>query len=54
MTGENCRKFRLLTWTLLSQFIHLVGGKGVKGVNGGIVILASYNFHFIRVYDNLM
>ena len=28
MTGENCRQFRLLTWTSLNgQFIHPVGGK---------------------------
>ena len=26
----------------------------VKGVDGGIFILASYKFHFIRVHDNLV
>ena len=28
------------------------GVDGVKGVDGGIVILASYKFHFIRVHHN--
>ena len=27
---------------------------GVKGVDGEIVFLASYKFHFIRVHDNLV
>ena len=41
MTGETCRQFSLLTWTLfIGQFVHQVGG-GVKGGYGGwIVILA--------------
>ena len=30
------------------------GGDGVKVVNGGIVILAAYTFHFIRVPENLV
>ena len=30
------------------------GGVKVKGVDGGIVILASYKFNFIRVHDNLI
>ena len=30
------------------------GGDGVKVVNGGIVISASYKFHFIRVPENLV
>ena len=28
-------------------------GDGVNGVYGFIVILASYEYHFIRVYENL-
>ena len=28
--------------------------KGVDGIDRGIVILASYKFHFIRVYENLV
>ena len=33
-TGENFRKFRVLTWTsYIGQFVHPLGGKGwVKGV----------------------
>ena len=30
------------------------GGDGIKVVDVGIVILASYMFHFIRVHDNLV
>ena len=29
-------------------------GNGVKSLYEGIVILASYEFHFIRVYDYLV
>ena len=43
ITGENCQKFMLLTCTLLiEQFVHPVGG------DGGIVILARCDFHFIK------
>ena len=32
MTGENCRQFSLLTRkTFIGQFVHPVGGDGVKG-----------------------
>ena len=50
-------KVRLPTWTMTSyicQFVHPVLGDGIKGLDGGIVFLASYEFHFIRVHDNLM
>ena len=30
-----------------------MGGDGVKGVDGGIVILASLEHHFITVHENL-
>ena len=30
------------------------GGDGVKGMDGGIVIVASCKHHFIRVYENLV
>ena len=44
---------KLITWTsFIGQFVHPVGG-GDMG-KGGIVILASYKFHFIRVSDNLV
>ena len=36
------------------QFVHPVRGDGVKGWMGGIVILASYEFHFIKVHNNLV
>ena len=29
-------------------------GMGVKEVNLGKILLASYKFHFIRVHDNLV
>ena len=30
MTGENCRQFRLLTWTsFIVQFVQLLGGEGM-------------------------
>ena len=29
-------------------------GYGVKGIDGGIVILVSYEFHFIREHQNLV
>ena len=29
-------------------------GDRVKGVEGGIIILAHYKFHFIRVHDNMV
>ena len=55
ITGENCRQFRLLKWTsFIGQFIHLVGGDGIMGMDREVVILASTKFHFIRVHDNLM
>ena len=46
---KNCRQFRLLTQTMTS-FI----GQFVHHLEGAIVILASYKFHFNRVYDNLV
>ena len=30
------------------------GGDYIKEVDGGIVILASYKFHFVRKHDNLV
>ena len=41
---------------LLPSFVQPVGGKGmgVKGMDGRIVIIASYKFHFIRAHDNLV
>ena len=54
MTEKNCCQFWLPTF--IGQFVHPVEGEGIgiKGVYKGIVILASYKIHFIRVYDNLM
>ena len=51
MTEENCRQFRLLTWTsFIGEFVLKVGRKGMRKreLMSGIVILASYKFHFIR------
>ena len=50
------KKIRLLTWTsFIGHFVH-VGGEGSmgKGVNGRIVTLANYKFHFLRVHDILV
>ena len=47
----------LLTWTsFMGQFVRPAGEEGmsVKGVESGIIILASCEFHFIRVLDNLV
>ena len=50
--GKCSLLFRLLIWTsFIGQFDHPVGGKE-KGWEGGIVILASYEFHFIREHGN--
>ena len=41
MTGDNCRQFRLITWTLfIGQFVHPLGGEGIgeKRVDGRIFI----------------
>ena len=52
LTGEICRKFRLLMWTLfVGQFRHPVR---MVGLDRGIDILASYKFHFSRVHENLV
>ena len=56
LTGEFFCQFNLLIWTsFIGQFVNLVGGEGdgVKRKNGGIVILASCKYYFIRVHGNL-
>ena len=56
MTGEKL----LLTWTsLICPFLYPVGPEGmwVKWVNegeGGVIFLASYKFHFMRVHNILV
>ena len=50
-------KFRLLTWTsFIGQRVYPVEveRRWGKGGGWGIVILASYKFHFIRMPDNLV
>ena len=52
LTGEICRHFRLLILTsCIGKFIHPVEGRGWMW---GIVILASYKYHFIRVQKNFL
>ena len=51
MTEENCRQFRLLTWNLL--YLPLCPFNRRRYM-GGIVILASYEFHFIGEHENLV
>ena len=56
MTGKKCRQFILLIWTsFIGWFADPVGGgNGVNGVDRRIVILASYEFHFILVHEILV
>ena len=50
LTGENLS----LIWTsFIGKFVYLVGGEGM-GWMEGIVILASYKYHFIKVHKNVM
>ena len=54
---ENFCQFRCLTRTsLIGQFVYPVGEERIGKMwrMGGIVILASYKFHLIRVHDNLV
>ena len=55
-TWENSRQIRfsapIIYWSV--PLSSTTGGDGVKEVDGGIVILDRYKFHFIRVQDNLM
>ena len=39
-------------WSVRSSISR--GGDGVKGLDGGIVILASCEFHFISEHENLL
>ena len=56
MTGKKCRQFILLIWTsFIGWLAHPVGGgNGVNGIDRRIVILASYEFHFILVHEILV
>ena len=40
--------------SIIGQFVHPRGGDRLKGVDGGIVILASSEKYFIRVQENLV
>ena len=52
---KNCSLFRLLRLTsFIGQFVHKVGGNGVKKLGGGIVILSSCEYYFFRVHENLV
>ena len=53
LTGKNLFQFSLLIWnSFISQLVHLVGGDGIgKGMDGGIVILASCEHQFIAHID---
>ena len=48
--GEKFASIMLLTWTSSRR----VGDEGKVVDGGGIIILASYEFHFIRVHNNLV
>ena len=55
MTGENCRQFKVADMDVIHWPVRISTGMGCgKGVNSGIVILASYKFRFISVHDNLV
>ena len=48
------RLFRVLIWTSFTgQFVHLVGGDGVKGLVGGYGSF-SWVYYFIGVHEDLM
>ena len=52
--GKNCCQNRWLTWNaFIRLFAHPTEGEG-KGVDGGggIVIIASYEFYFIKALKN--
>ena len=54
LTRENCHQFRLLIWnSLIDQFVHPVG-MGLLKWMGGIVSLASCEYHFLQVHKNLV
>ena len=50
------KTFSLLTWnSFIGQFVQSVEGRvRGKGVEGGVVILFSWKFHFIREHENLV
>ena len=52
--GKTCCQFRLLfSLSFIGQFVNPVDA-GVKGVDGGIVILTRCEFHFLREHENLV
>ena len=46
LTGENCRQLRLLTRSLIGQFVHQVGREGMGMDWIGLINLTRYKFHF--------
>ena len=57
MTGENCRQFNLLTWTLfIGLFVHPVRREVIwlRGWMGKISISDRYVFHCFREHGNLV
>ena len=57
LTRKNCGQFRLLIWTSFTvSFVNSAGeeGMGQRGMMGRIVILASYEYHYIRVHENVV
>ena len=55
MTGENCRQYRLITGSLIGQFIYPVGGEGMEWMWGNRNFSHKLNkFHINKVHDNLV
>ena len=54
MTGENNSTIVNMDITYWSGASSRRGGNKVKWMDGGIIIISSYQFHFIRVHDNLV
>ena len=51
------RQFNLLIWTsIVGQFVHPLGGVGIRyrGWMWGIVILATFEYYFSKVHENLV
>ena len=54
--GKICRQFRLLIWTsFIHQFGYQAKGRGWDKRGGnGVSFLASCDYHFIRLHENLI
>ena len=55
MTWENRLLYGLLIWaSFICQLVNSILRDWERGWDGGIVILAFWEYHFIRVHENLV